>query len=87
MSTLALITQAIGDKQADANAGVALANATSAKAVTASAVVASALALCNDLVQNGPAVTVDTSASPPVVTQYTPALPDSYNATVIRVAT
>lgn len=43
-------------------------------------------ALHDDLAQNGPAVVVDDTVTPPEVTLYAAVDPDSWSATTIRVA-
>jgi hypothetical protein len=43
-------------------------------------------ALHDDLSQNGPAVTIDETQTPPIVTVYEAVDPDTYSATVIRIA-
>jgi hypothetical protein len=43
-------------------------------------------ALHDDLEANGPCVTVDDTQDPPLVTMYEAVSPDSWSATVIRIA-
>jgi len=87
MSTLALITQAIEDDASLANAVSATATAQAAQNAAQTSAVASAQALYADLAANGPAVTVDVTQTPPVVTEYSAVDPASFTTTVIRVAT
>jgi hypothetical protein len=86
MATLDLINQAESDKTASAGAAEALATATQAKLDADTAAATSAAALCADLTANGPAVIVDDTADPPVVTLFTAATGDTYTATILRVA-
>jgi hypothetical protein len=86
MTTFELILAAEKAKSDDDEASVNLGLAQAAKQRTAAALVAANQALHDDLAANGPACVVDASVTPPRVTMYTAADPDTYEATEIRVA-
>jgi len=86
MSTLVLINAVLTDQTAKNASAVALVAAQTADANAASQLESDTAALYADLTANGPAVTIDATQSPPVVVQYTPIAPASFQATPIRVA-
>jgi hypothetical protein len=86
MNTYQLIDAALAAKdaweQATSDAGAAVQALQDATAALKTA----NQALHDDLAANGPAVVVDSTITPPIVTLYTPVEPDSFAATEIRVA-
>lgn len=86
MATIDLIEQAELDKSAASEAEDTLAEVAQEKLDADKTAAASAKALFDDLSENGPAVTVVAVPAPPVVTLYTAAPPDTYTATLLRVA-
>jgi hypothetical protein len=86
MSTSDLIDAALTAKANFTSATTAANTAAAALQTAAQALTAANQALHDDLSTNGPAVVVDETTTPPTVTLYTAADPDSYSATEIRVA-
>ena len=86
MATIDLIEQAELDKAAAAEQRTRWPRLHRKSSMRTSTATASAKALFDDLSENGPAVTVVTIPAPPVVTLYTAAPPDTYTATILRVA-
>ncbi len=86
MTTYELIQAAEKAKADDEEASQNLGVAQAAKGRTAAALAAANQALHDDLAANGPACVVDDSTTPPTVTVYTAADPDTYEATELRVA-
>jgi hypothetical protein len=86
MTTAQLIDAALA-AQADYDAAKQGAATAQARLAAAQQMLSQAnQALHDDLDANGPAVTIDDSSSPPVVTVYQAVDPDTYSATEIRVA-